>query len=147
MSTFKSCEEYVLAELEMKDKQLSEMTTEAKRVADEANQKIGEMKNAVEYANRVIGILSQLNELGWKDGKDAEGNDVKVLCIYAKQGPIKLDPEGNKDDKYVYELLAPILGTEEIKAAYKAAREAEDVEEAKATADADDENKNKKKKK
>ena len=118
MATFKNCEEYVLAELERKEAELEAI-----------NKEVEELRRAVDYGNRAIGVLQQLNEITWKEGKDAEGKEGKFLCITPTKGTLKLDME-NPDDRYVYELLAPLIGDEEIKAKHRESLNAEAAEEA-----------------
>ncbi len=107
---FKNCEEYVLAELERVEAELEEVKKEN-----------GELQRGIDYGNRAIGVLQQLNEICWKE----EGKE-KSLYIRPIKGEIKLNME-NQDDRYVYELLAPIIGTEEVKAAHRANIEAEEA--------------------
>lgn len=114
-----TCEQYVLRELETYRDRADHFEKEAKRVAEEANDKIGEFKKAIDYGNKVIGLLAQLNGISYVEHTKKDGSTTKALCISPKQGAIKLDME-KENDKYVYELLAPILGDDEVKKEYEA---------------------------
>jgi hypothetical protein len=122
-----TCEQYVLRELETYRDRADHFEKEAKRIADEAHDKIGEFKKAIDYGNKVIGLLAQLNGIGYVDLKNEDGSTTKTLCISPQQGIIKLDME-KENDKYIYELLAPILGDEEVKKEFEAKRAEADGE-------------------
>ena len=121
-----TCEQFVLRELETYRDRADHFEKEAKRIADEANEKIGEFKKAIDYVNKVIGLLAQLNGISYVDVEE-DGKTTKTLCIVHKQGTIKLDMEKD-NDKYIYELLAPILGDEEVKKEFEAKRAEADGE-------------------
>lgn len=110
-----TCEEYVLGELEY-----------YKGLSEDKGKKIAELEEGIEYANRVVGLLSQLNVIRFED--TAEGK--REVILEPKVKPMKIDME-TEDGQYVYRLLAPLLGDEgiqgEIKAAQRRTEAAEEV--------------------
>lgn len=116
-----TCEQYVLRELETYKNIADQFEREAKQIADDTNAKISEYQKAIEYGNKVIGLLAQLNGISYLDLKNEDGTTTRTLCISPKQGIIKIDME-KENDKYIYELLAPILGDEEVKKELEAKR-------------------------
>jgi len=121
MAEIKTCEEYVLDALKEANRKLEELTEQTKEVVGEATQKIDNLNNAVEYANRVIGLLAQMNRIQ----KDKEEGKYKIVRI---KDDINLDLS-NENDKYVFNILAPIIGDQAIKEMLK--KEQENKEEAK----------------
>ena len=122
-----TCEQYVLRELETYRDRADHFEKEAKRIAEESQDKISEYQKAIDYGNKVIGLLAQLNGISYLDLKNEDGTTTRTPCISPKQGIIKIDME-KENDKYIYELLAPILGDEEVKKELEARRAEADGE-------------------
>lgn len=110
---YTTCEEYVLGELEY-----------YKGLAEDKDKKIRELEEGIEYANRVVGLLSQLNVIRFED--TAEGK--REIILEPKVKPMKIDME-TEDGQYVYKLLAPLLGDEGIQGEIKAAQRRTEVRE------------------
>lgn len=96
----RTCEEYVLGLLESKESALEACLKENGRLTD-----------AVDYAERVLGVLGQL--VGVKKGED-EGKFI----VYPKIANATLNLE-NKNDEVIFDLLVPLIGDEDAKAEYE----------------------------
>lgn len=96
----KTCEEYVLGLLESKETAL-----------DACLKENGKLTDAVDYAERVLGVLGQL--VGVKKGA-AEGRFI----VYPKVANAILNLE-NEGDGNIFDLLAPLIGDKEAKAEYE----------------------------
>ena len=96
----RSCEEYVLGLLESKETALDACLEENGRLTD-----------AVDYAERVLGVLGQL--VGLKKGA-AEGRYI----VYPKVANAILNLE-NDGDGNIFDLLAPLIGDEDARAEYE----------------------------
>ena len=96
----KTCEEYVLGVLASKESELEACLGENGRLTD-----------AVDYAERVLGVLGQL--VGIKKGA-AEGRFI----VYPKITNAILNLE-NEGDGVIFDLLAPLIGDEEARAEYE----------------------------
>lgn len=96
----RTCEEYVLGLLESKESALDACLKENGRLTD-----------AVDYAERVLGVLKQL--VGMKKGED-EGKFI----VYPKIMNAALNLE-NEGDEIIFDLLAPLIGDEDAKAEYE----------------------------
>ena len=96
----KSCEEYVLGVLEAKENAL-----------DKCLEENGKLSDAVDYAERVLGVLGQL--VGIKKG--AEGGRYIVYPKVAN-AILNLEHEG---DGSIFDLLAPLIGDEDARAEYE----------------------------
>lgn len=96
----KSCEEYVLGVLEEKETALDRCLQENYKLSD-----------AVDYAERVLGVLGQL--VGLKKGS-AEGRYI----VYPKVANAILNLE-NDGDGSIFDLLAPLIGDEDARAEYE----------------------------
>ena len=95
----RTCEEYVLGLLESKETALDACLKENGRLTD-----------AVDYAERVLGILKQL--VGIKKGDD-EGKFI----VYPKIANATLNL-ANENDETIFDLLAPLIGDEDARAEY-----------------------------
>lgn len=96
----RTCEEYVLGLLESKESALDACLKENGRLTD-----------AVDYAERVLGVLKQL--VGIKKGDD-EGKFI----VYPKIASATLNLE-NENDGTIFDLLAPLIGDEDARAEYE----------------------------
>ena len=96
----RSCEEYVLGVLEAKENAL-----------DRCLQENGKLSDAVDYAERVLGVLKQL--VGIKKG-DAEGRFI----VYPKIANAILNLE-NDGDGSIFDLLVPLIGDADARAEYE----------------------------
>lgn len=96
----RSCEEYVLGLLESKETAL-----------DACLKENGKLSDAVDYAERVLGVLGQL--VGVKKGC-AEGRYI----VYPKVANAILNLE-NEGDGSIFDLLAPLIGDEDARAEYE----------------------------
>ena len=96
----RTCEEYVLGMLESKETALEACLKENGRLTD-----------AVDYAERVLGVLKQL--VGVKKGED-EGRFI----VYPKIANVTLNL-GREGDETIFDLLAPLIGDEDAKAEYE----------------------------
>ena len=96
----RSCEEYVLGVLEAKETAL-----------DKCLEENGKLTDAVDYAERVLGVMGQL--VGLKKG---EGE--KRFIIYPKVANAILNLE-NEGDGSIFDLLAPLIGDEDARAEYE----------------------------
>lgn len=96
----RSCEEYVLGVLEAKENAL-----------DRCLQENGKLTDAVDYAERVLGVLGQL--VGLKKG-ETEGRYI----VYPKvaNAILNLDNEG---DGSIFDLLAPLIGDDDARVEYE----------------------------
>ena len=111
----RSCEEYVLGVLEEKETAL-----------DRCLKENGKLSDAVDYAERVLGVFGQL--VGVKKGA-AEGRYI----VYPKVANAILNLE-NDGDGNIFDLLAPLIGDDDARAEYekrKAAAEAKHEEKTK----------------
>lgn len=120
MAEIKTCEEYVLSALAEANRKIDELIEENKRIAAQTNQRLDDSNKAIEYANKVIGLLAQMNQIQ----KDKEEGKYKIVRI---KDDINLDLS-NENDKYVFNILAPIIGEQAIKEMLK--KEQEKKEEA-----------------
>ena len=105
----RTCEEYVLGLLESKESALEACLKENGRLTD-----------AVDYAERVLGVLKQL--VGVKKG-DAEGKFI----VYPKIMNAALNLE-NENDETIFDLLAPLIGDEDARAEYEKRKAALGIE-------------------
>lgn len=105
----RTCEEYVLGLLESKESALEACLKENGRLTD-----------AVDYAERVLGVLKQL--VGVKRGKD-EGEFI----VYPKIMNVALNLE-NESDGIIFDLLAPLIGDEDARAEYEKRKAALGIE-------------------
>lgn len=96
----RSCEEYVLGVLEEKETAL-----------DRCLEENGKLSDAVDYAERVLGVLGQL--VGLKKGA-AEGRYI----VYPKVANAILNLE-NEGDRSIFDLLAPLIGDADARAEYE----------------------------
>ena len=105
----RTCEEYVLGLLESKESALETCLKENGRLSD-----------AVDYAERVLGVLKQL--VGIKKGDD-EGKFI----VYPKIVSAALNL-ANENDETIFDLLAPLIGDEDAKAEYEKRKAALGIE-------------------
>ena len=105
----RTCEEYVLGLLESKETALEACLKENGRLTD-----------AVDYAERVLGVLKQL--VGIK-----KGDDKGKFVVYPKIASATLNLE-NKNDEDIFDLLAPLIGDEDAKAEYEKRKAALGIE-------------------
>lgn len=96
----KTCEEYVLGVLEEKETAL-----------DRCIEENGKLTDAVDYADRVLGVLGQF--VGIKKG-DTEGRFI----VYPKITNVILNLE-NDGDGNIFDLLAPLIGDADARAEYE----------------------------
>lgn len=96
----RSCEEYVLGVLEAKENAL-----------DKCLEENGKLSDAVDYAERVLGVMKQL--VGIKKG-DAEGRFI--VCPKITNVILNLENEG---DKSIFDLLAPLIGDADARTEYE----------------------------
>ena len=96
----RSCEEYVLGVLEEKETAL-----------DKCLEENGKLSDAVDYAERVLGVLGQL--VGLKRGAE----DGRYI-VYPKVVNAILNLE-NEGDGSIFDLLAPLIGDEDARAEYE----------------------------
>ena len=96
----RTCEEYVLGVLESKETAL-----------DRCLEENGKLTDAVDYADRVIGILGQFVSI--KKG-DTEGRYI----LYPKlmSAILNLENEGDGD---IFDLLVPLIGDADARAEYE----------------------------
>lgn len=96
----RSCEEYVLGVLEAKENAL-----------DKCLQENGKLTDAVDYAERVLGVLGQL--VGIKKGAE----DGRYI-VYPKITNAILNLE-NEGDGSTFDLLVPLIGDADARAEYE----------------------------
>lgn len=96
----RTCEEYVLGVLEEKENAL-----------DRCLEENGKLSDAVDYAERVLGILEQFVSI--KKG-DTEGRFI----LYPKLMSAILNLE-NEGDGSIFDLLAPLIGDADARAEYE----------------------------
>ena len=116
----RTCEEFVLQTL--------------KNVGDE-NEKLKaankELIDTARYAKEVFGLFTQLCEMQRVTGED--GKVVYVIVPKFEKSVLDIS-EDNKtsadNDRSIYNLLAPVIGSAEVKAEIEAARKAANKEEA-----------------
>ena len=102
----KTCEEYVLQELQTwQDKALS-LETENKRILDKASKEIKELTDAIKFADNAINVFKQLLTL-----ERAAGEDDKLWNIKSK-GDVTISTAG-ETGRNIFILLAGFIGDEE----------------------------------